>query len=260
MLSSRAALPITKQPLADRKKRGSLALLGWAPDGSWVLVASKNNGGQTVFQRTYPPTGITETVHVTSEPDLIYEHAALSPDGTQVVLERGQPRRPGRKASLVLLNLNTGDVRDLGVSGRQLRPAWSPDGTEIVVSREPRPGAPEVLIVPLNGSPPRPLFKLAATTQGLDVWRTFQSVGWPTWSPDGRYIAFILSPPEAQGARQQLLVMPAAGGLAHVAYATLAAERTMASPRWSPDGSGLFFTMSSWETRVWMMRDFLMIP
>jgi len=59
--------------------------------------------------------------------------------------------------------------------------------------------------------------------------------GWPTWSPDGKYIASFS---KAQDESWKIYVFPASGGLPRD---PLPKERNVVDPEWSPDGHSLMF-------------------
>ncbi len=65
----------------------------------------------------------------------------------------------------------------------------------------------------------------------------------PTWSPDGKYLAYVQGGPLKliYYAGQKLAVVPAAGGPARVLTPTL--DRNVLSPRWSADGSRILFLL-----------------
>ena len=72
--------------------------------------------------------------------------------------------------------------------------------------------------------------------------RPDDSVSAPTFSPDGRYLAFTSS---RSGERSQVFVMPLAGG---EAWQLTHAEAGVRSFRFSPDGRSVAYTMSDPET------------
>jgi len=59
--------------------------------------------------------------------------------------------------------------------------------------------------------------------------------GWPTWSPDGKYIASFS---KAQDGSWRIYVFPASGGSPRD---PLPKERNVVDPEWSPDGHSLMF-------------------
>jgi TolB protein len=69
----------------------------------------------------------------------------------------------------------------------------------------------------------------------------------PTWSPDGRRIAFVARPAETPTAPRELWMMDADGTNAH----QLTREgSTIASPDWSPDGGSIAFAQGVFP--VWV--------
>jgi len=121
-------------------------------------------------------------------------------------------------------------------------PVWSPDGQSIAFVSRRRPNFDrtnnyDIYVVQASpGAEPRQL----TTYQGADndpEWGTRA----PTWSPDGRYLAYVQGgkPELIYYAVQQLAVVPVAGGPAKLLAPTL--DRNVLSPVWSPDGAALFF-------------------
>jgi TolB protein len=108
-------------------------------------------------------------------------------------------------------------------------PAWSPDGTELAISRETWYRGPERIVA----------FDLA-TGRTRRISRGGGPGGhwWPDWSPDGMRIALVdegrgkLLVTEADGANTRAVRLPAGIG-------------APVTPSWSPDGSTIAFATSS---------------
>lgn len=64
-----------------------------------------------------------------------------------------------------------------------------------------------------------------------------RSDGQPTWSPDGKHIAFV----RADGDKPQIFILPIRGG---EAWALTKAEYGASSPSWSPDGKKILYASS----------------
>jgi TolB protein len=99
-------------------------------------------------------------------------------------------------------------------------PEWSPDGTRIAFVNGGGVETTEILVVGLDGAPPRRLTR----GPGFD--------GSPAWSPDGRRIAWAAE----RAGDLEVWVMDATG--AHPRRLT---RDGGAHPRWSPDGRRLVY-------------------
>ena len=101
----------------------------------------------------------------------------------------------------------------------EIAPAWSPDGKSIafVSKRGPEPDRSDNCDIYVVDAKPG---ARAATAHHVSGWRLRSRMGWPrpSWSPDGRSIAYVQGgPPELiYYATQNVAVIPAAGGTAKV--------------------------------------------
>jgi Tol biopolymer transport system component len=158
---------------------------------------------------------------------------AWSPDGTAIAFSRlVSDTAPIEEAELYLAAANGSKVRPLGPGVKGVSPAWSPDGNRLAfVSFADHNGAScpasncspngEVYVVNADGSGLRRLTSSRADDEH------------PTWSPDGRRIAFasgFVLPKE--GHRPWLMAMPAAGGRA----VRIGRFAGVLDPAWSPAG------------------------
>ena len=144
--------------------------------------------------------------------------------------------------------------------------SWSPDGTALAANgvrpsgKDPELWLSHVLIVPVDGSPPREIANqeadvVAPPPTGSERWDHRVYLG-PAWSPDGKTIALadwacMLEPSREpdnpsdnrlpQTCTGRLLIIDVASGERTVLTGDLAPGR----PSWSPDGLRLAFGRAS---------------
>jgi dipeptidyl aminopeptidase/acylaminoacyl peptidase len=183
-----------------------------------VMPAFHNNGAILVedngLRAINPATGkAAKGIHLPDRPDA--SEVTWSPDGMQLAYTA-----PG---GLYVLDVATGESRRIDYCGIDMLGctlAWSPDGSRIAVARGP---SPLELIDPTSGE---------STTL-----ETPEGTVQPTWSPDGRRIAFQAI--EGFGTDPQharLYVINRDGS-----DLRLLVEMDAVDPSWSPDGSTIAF-------------------
>lgn len=142
--------------------------------------------------------------------------AAWSADGQTIAFSRLAGAGDGlRQATLYLADADGANVRQLGSAPlRGVSPAWSPDGTHLAfISFDDRNDPP----CPADACPPSgELYVVGADGSGLRrLTRSSADDEHPSWSPDGKRIAFASGyDVRSQGHAPWLMVMPAAGGRA----------------------------------------------
>ena len=122
-----------------------------------------------------------------------------------------------------------------GTTATDGEPAWSPDGTRIVLTRQVKGSEPELFVLATGADQPA-----VALSQAGDE---------PAWSPDGRRIAFT----SRRSGNSEIYVMNANGsGLRQL---TDAAADDL-SPAWSPDGTRIAFVRASFgaQGKLLVMR------
>jgi Tol biopolymer transport system component len=150
---------------------------------------------------------------------------AWSPDGTMIAFSAAQ-------TDIEVVDVEGSNRRSLGPG---LEPVWSPDGSQIAFTRWTKvgigdDGQTDVWVMDADGSNARNLTDSAGTIDSE-----------PSWSPDGRYLAFARA-----DAYSTIYVLDLEGGGPPVAV-TDGAHDDM-HPVWAPDGVRLAFA-NHW-TRV----------
>lgn len=206
----------------------------WSPDGTRIVFASTRGGGNNfdIYVMQADGSGVTRltedqapdqdpawahdgrSVFFTSERDGRGEIYRVWVDGRKVErVTRGLSRaimpaasRDGRymayAAQLVmgfriqLIDLSTGQERTVGTSGGACRPAFSPDNRELAfVHLDAEPSRLEAVTEQNR----RPLIADAR------LWSYY-----PDYSPDGRHVAFSVSPEHHRGEDWDLAITDAA--------------------------------------------------
>ncbi|MEW5988820.1 MAG: Ig-like domain-containing protein [Chloroflexota bacterium] len=96
----------------------------WSPDGAWVALARKGareTAGRQVW--LLRPDG-AEAHPVTAAPEFQHGPPHWSPDGRWLVFQRHSLTEPGADPTIWLLEMATGELRQVAAAGMQ--PAWLP--------------------------------------------------------------------------------------------------------------------------------------
>jgi Tol biopolymer transport system component len=191
-----------------------------APHSSGVQLTDLATGAQSLVAVS-PPVGISG-------------YAAWSPDGSQIALSRfGRAPSDHAGGSDILVVPEAGGeatpVAQHDADGALLgAPAWMPDGSGLFYDHLPpngRAADTRVMYAPLGQDS-----KVVATG------------GWPTVSPDGRYLAYV----RAVGSNGFLdeLVIAALDGTGSRVLVPAEQFVQIDSPRFSPDGTQIAFVGS----------------
>ncbi len=155
-----------------------------------------------------------------------------SPDGMQLLAEVAQRDAMWKEHDIVLLDLESGDVREIANSPSwEGAPAWSPKGDRFAFSGR------------LNGSSCMRVyvydFDNAATIEltqppSAEACTTSSGDFWPSWSPDGQKLAFGRKYDDAE----RVAIMDLKTGDVEVWKTGPSAA---GHPRWSPNGRQILF-------------------
>jgi Tol biopolymer transport system component len=190
----------------------------WSPDGRLIAFASSRNTGG-IYVINPDGTGLRRVFRgPASDVD-------WSPDGRLIAFQSrgihvidssgGRPRAVLRGAGFSL-------------------PAWSPNGRELAVVRDEADLSTAIYVVSSDGKKLRRLLRPPLPRSDPRWTIAAASETEPTWSPDGRRIAF-------QAGDAHIVVVSLADGRRH--------ERaTGYEPAWSPDGSRIAFSL---DDAVW---------
>jgi dipeptidyl aminopeptidase/acylaminoacyl peptidase len=248
----------------------------WSPDGRYLAFLSSREDAREVDQIwllnrtggeaeriTDLPGGVSEYVWsrdgkrlalIASDPDP--DSATVTPDTTQrthppIVIDRFQFKvdetgyLDNRRDHLYVLDLATRKaVLITPGEYNEQAPAWSPDGKSVAFVSKRRPEFDRTdnwdlyVVEATPGASPRQL----TTSDGPDMDPDWGSRP-PSWSPDGKSIAYVQGGPLKllYYAGQKVAVVPSGAGPARVLTASL--DRNPLSPTFSGDGTSLLFLL-----------------
>lgn len=205
-----------------------------SPDGSAVAYSSDQNGNFEIYVKALAPGG--GQMQLTSDGAGNFE-PAWSPDGKFIAYFSQQ-----RDGIWVIPALG-GAARRLTTFGSW--PAWSPDSAKIAFQSQPLTDFGQTAFPAM---PPSTLWVVSAAG-GTPVQLTHPGVpsgghGAPTWSPDGKRIAFS----STSTSLGQIWSVPAGGGVPQL----LVANRSL-DPVYGPEGRYLYYSRG-WTASWQLMR------
>ena len=255
---------LTKEPATVKGQDGKMIPTRvmtptWAPDSKSLLFVSTRGGGYNIF--SIPLEG--GTPKALSAAAGAQRYPMYSPDGTKIVFPSSRLQPTSLYGFQLYLMDAKGEVNGpparqfTNASGSPGHPIWSPDGKWVCyvakdfdstrtvdigggmqakqsaifssfrVFKKPVAGGKEVKLTGHRTDP----------GQAEDTW--------PTWSRDGKWIAFGRN---AQG-KQNLWVIDV---LTNQAFTVTELGNAM-KPEWSPDGKSLYFTrITGQDEDIWV--------
>ena len=229
----------------------------WSPDGRMIAFTSSRNGKGNLYVLRL----IGGEAEMVTDVKTSVGSFAWSPNGRQIALvmrdaqtddeEKGAKGKDDSRWIDENVKMNRLYVMNLDKDANGKREPrkltgdynvdpdldWSPDGQSIVFSRTKTPKVDywptaDLMVVGVNGGEAKPL---AATTAAESN---------PVYSPDGKWIAFLVSddPPRWAGYRR-IAILPAGGGSPRLLAETFDAQPNVVN--WSADGKHIYFV----ETR-----------
>ena len=154
----------------------------FSPDGQKVIMSLARNGNTDIYEmplRTRQPKRITTSSAIDTAP-------SYSPDGNQIVFESDR----GGSQQLYTMSSNGSNVQRITFGkGRYANPVWSPRGDLIAFTRMYQ-GKFYIGVIRPDGS-------------GERLITTAYHVEGPTWSPNGRVLAYFKERPVGPGGTQR---------------------------------------------------------
>lgn len=238
-----------------------------APDGRRVAFRALNDLWIATLDSSRPPVRVTDNPYFTTDPAWSSDGGTLAyvsdedgkPDLWLHDLAAGTHRRlttaPGaavlpawspdasqlacldQDGNVMVADASTGAVRKVfGPLFAPGRPTWSPDGRVIALaalrpnSRRFREGTSQILTIDLETG--ETSYREVLPEQG-DQSLSTRGVDGPVWSPDGRWLAFVLA--------GLLWVQPVDGKGAPTGAARRLTNDPTDAPTWSADSSSLLY-------------------
>ena len=238
--------PYLAEPLRERY------IPRWSPDGSLIAVTM---GGWGTYLVRADGSEMWRTASTTD--DLGNDFSlGFSPDGTRLVYTttRQDPDKEVRRRSYDIETsaLDGSDRRRLTwTTASEVSPAWSPTGQTIAFIRGPDPDSEDthngLFSVAPDGSSLRWLVDFDTMLDPLAPQADAKArcISGPTWSPDGKRLAFVVMFYRYPKPQYEVLYTVHADGSGLKKLFTTKFEafnhNIVSSPEWSPDGRQIAF-------------------
>jgi len=210
------------------------AELAWAPAGTLVYGLTAGGSNNLVVERVNRSGAVTV---VDSAWSGLFNAFALSPDGRRVAVGAGSA---GIGNNIWIKQLEHGPFTRLTFTGRDRRPAWSPDGRMVAFVRDTAGGG-DVYARAVDGSgEERRLTHLGSAAQEV------------VWSPDGRWI--VVRTDNSDAGNGDIVGVSTSGDTTPVRL--VASPFTELHPAVSPDGRWLAYSSNEAGTYEVYVRPF----
>ncbi|HET9234774.1 MAG TPA: hypothetical protein VFP10_11595 [Candidatus Eisenbacteria bacterium] len=225
------AIQATRTPEDEREPHAS-------PDGSSVAFARESRTSH-LFMATRPGEAPRQ---ITEGPDL-YTSLIMSRDGNWIAFLRRSSTEAVNKPRIFVMSLTDSVMHPLELgdlepqTDRRHYASWSPDNRELVLAASDPSGNTDIYRVPRepDGTPPSRI----TIDPGIDVE--------PSWSPDGRSIAYL----HMGEGQSEIWVVPAHGGIARRVSQS---DDMCMGPVWAWDSNRLAYHVAKGLMRyeIWM--------
>jgi TolB protein len=147
----------------------------WSPDGTRVAYAADTADGSALH--IVNADGTDDHVIGTPLANRDYFSVAFSPDGTKLLYDAGTDSGFG----IFVMNVDGSSAIPIGPTNQDYNPSWSPDGSQIVFTRQEEGAESDIWLMSADGTDARPLTNDGPGVTNLDA----------IFSPDGTAIAYV---------------------------------------------------------------------
>ena len=233
----KALIAYSKASFAQKKAILAGAEPSSVPTENGLLVYEAQVGKHAqLFTIKADGSGAHQLTHF-ADSDAVW--AEWSPNGEQIVFERDvHPGVRVNHAAIYTMNADGSGLRSLTPTGLNGRPSWSPDGTLIAFSTVQYGKQATVSVMAANGSRVRRVLTTPLLVNGLGL-----GLDSPTFSPDGKRIAFVW----IKKAGSAIFTMNVSGG--GLKQVTPWQNGVADKIDWSPDGSRIAFSSPEFGVR-----------
>jgi Tol biopolymer transport system component len=226
-------------PIGERTMRGPLR---WTPDGKAIAVAASEGGKGDNLVRIDVQTGqLTSLMPLPAG----FTRFEFSPDGNTIFYVRPPAPPDVNGERLVARDLRSGQETVVIEKRGLYAGVMSPDGQRLLIATSD--GKAQVLLVmPAAGGETREVVRIEGGFPG--------SAGSLSWTPDGRYVAFLKGVKGKDG-QWQLWRIAAEGG--EPQRMGLIVARQLVGLGLHPDGRRVAISDVKVDLEVWVMENFL---